>query len=65
MAELGYVGLGVMGGGVVRRLLDAGHTVDRLEPDAGEGRAAARRRRAVGREPARASPSAARSSSRW
>jgi len=27
MAELGYVGLGVMGGGVVRRLLDAGHTV--------------------------------------
>jgi 3-hydroxyisobutyrate dehydrogenase-like beta-hydroxyacid dehydrogenase len=28
MAELGYVGLGVMGGGVVRRLLDAGHTVN-------------------------------------
>src|SRR2546423_6115748 len=27
MAELGYVGLGVMGGGVVRRLLDAGHEV--------------------------------------
>lgn len=27
MAELGYVGLGVMGGGVVRRLLDAGHVV--------------------------------------
>jgi 3-hydroxyisobutyrate dehydrogenase-like beta-hydroxyacid dehydrogenase len=27
MAELGYVGLGVMGGGIVRRLLDAGHTV--------------------------------------
>ena len=27
MADLGYVGLGVMGGGVVRRLLDAGHTV--------------------------------------
>ena len=27
MAELGYVGLGVMGGGVVGRLLDAGHTV--------------------------------------
>src|ERR1700704_6451427 len=27
MAELGFVGLGVMGGGVVRRLLDAGHTV--------------------------------------
>jgi 3-hydroxyisobutyrate dehydrogenase-like beta-hydroxyacid dehydrogenase len=27
VAELGYVGLGVMGGGVVRRLLDAGHTV--------------------------------------
>jgi 3-hydroxyisobutyrate dehydrogenase-like beta-hydroxyacid dehydrogenase len=27
MAELGYVGLGVMGGGVVRRLLDADHTV--------------------------------------
>jgi 3-hydroxyisobutyrate dehydrogenase-like beta-hydroxyacid dehydrogenase len=27
MAELGYVGLGVMGGGVVRRLLAAGHTV--------------------------------------
>ncbi len=27
MADLGYVGLGVMGGGIVRRLLDAGHTV--------------------------------------
>jgi 3-hydroxyisobutyrate dehydrogenase-like beta-hydroxyacid dehydrogenase len=27
MAELGYVGLGVMGGGIVRRLLDGGHTV--------------------------------------
>ncbi len=27
MAELGYVGLGVMGGGVVRRLLAAGHSV--------------------------------------
>ena len=27
MADLGYVGLGVMGGGVVRRLLDAGHMV--------------------------------------
>jgi 3-hydroxyisobutyrate dehydrogenase-like beta-hydroxyacid dehydrogenase len=27
MAELGYVGLGVMGSAVVRRLLDAGHTV--------------------------------------
>jgi 3-hydroxyisobutyrate dehydrogenase-like beta-hydroxyacid dehydrogenase len=27
MAELGYVGLGVMGSSVVRRLLDAGHAV--------------------------------------
>src|SRR5438445_2073591 len=27
MAELGYVGLGVMGGGVAKRLLDAGHSV--------------------------------------
>lgn len=27
MAKLGYVGLGVMGGGVAKRLLDAGHTV--------------------------------------
>jgi 3-hydroxyisobutyrate dehydrogenase-like beta-hydroxyacid dehydrogenase len=27
VAELGYVGLGVMGGGVARRLLDAGHSV--------------------------------------
>jgi 3-hydroxyisobutyrate dehydrogenase-like beta-hydroxyacid dehydrogenase len=27
MADLGYVGLGVMGGGIVRRLLDAGHAV--------------------------------------
>jgi 3-hydroxyisobutyrate dehydrogenase-like beta-hydroxyacid dehydrogenase len=27
VAELGFVGLGVMGGGVARRLLDAGHTV--------------------------------------
>ena len=39
MAELGYVGLGVMGGGVVRRLLAAGHsvtvwnrTVEKAEP---------------------------------
>jgi 3-hydroxyisobutyrate dehydrogenase-like beta-hydroxyacid dehydrogenase len=27
MADVGYVGLGVMGGGIARRLLDAGHTV--------------------------------------
>ena len=27
MAELGYVGLGVMGSAIVRRLLDAGHEV--------------------------------------
>src|SRR5919197_348274 len=27
MAELGYVGLGAMGGRIVKRLLDAGHTV--------------------------------------
>jgi len=27
LTDLGYVGLGVMGGGVVRRLLDAGHMV--------------------------------------
>ena len=27
MAELGYVGLGVMGGGIARRLLEAGHAV--------------------------------------
>jgi 3-hydroxyisobutyrate dehydrogenase len=27
MAELGYVGLGVMGSGIVKRLLDAGHSV--------------------------------------
>jgi 3-hydroxyisobutyrate dehydrogenase-like beta-hydroxyacid dehydrogenase len=27
MAELGYVGLGVMGSAIVRRLLDSGHTV--------------------------------------
>jgi 3-hydroxyisobutyrate dehydrogenase-like beta-hydroxyacid dehydrogenase len=27
MAELGFVGLGVMGGGIAGRLLDAGHTV--------------------------------------
>jgi 3-hydroxyisobutyrate dehydrogenase-like beta-hydroxyacid dehydrogenase len=27
MAKIGYVGLGVMGGGVVRRLLEAGHEV--------------------------------------
>jgi 3-hydroxyisobutyrate dehydrogenase-like beta-hydroxyacid dehydrogenase len=27
VAELGYVGLGVMGGGIARRLLDAGHNV--------------------------------------
>jgi 3-hydroxyisobutyrate dehydrogenase-like beta-hydroxyacid dehydrogenase len=27
MAELGFVGLGVMGGGIAKRLLDAGHTV--------------------------------------
>ena len=27
MAQIGYVGLGVMGGGVARRLLEAGHDV--------------------------------------
>jgi 3-hydroxyisobutyrate dehydrogenase-like beta-hydroxyacid dehydrogenase len=27
MARLGYIGLGVMGGRVVKRLLDAGHSV--------------------------------------
>ena len=27
MAQIGYVGLGVMGGGVARRLLEAGHQV--------------------------------------
>ena len=27
MAELGFVGLGVMGGGIAKRLLDSGHTV--------------------------------------
>ena len=27
MAELGFVGLGVMGGRIVERLLNAGHTV--------------------------------------
>ena len=27
MADLGFVGLGVMGGGIAKRLLDAGHTV--------------------------------------
>ena len=27
MAKLGYIGLGVMGGNMVERLLDKGHTV--------------------------------------
>ena len=44
MAELGYVGLGVMGGGIARRLLAAGHTVtgwnrtkEKAEPLVAEG----------------------------
>jgi 3-hydroxyisobutyrate dehydrogenase-like beta-hydroxyacid dehydrogenase len=44
MAELGYVGLGVMGGAVVRRLLHAGHDVtvwnrtrEKAEPLLGDG----------------------------
>jgi 3-hydroxyisobutyrate dehydrogenase len=44
MAEIGYVGLGVMGGTIVRRLLRAGHTVtvwnrtrEKAEPLLGEG----------------------------
>jgi 3-hydroxyisobutyrate dehydrogenase-like beta-hydroxyacid dehydrogenase len=44
MAELGYVGLGVMGSSVVRRLLDAGHAVtvwnrtrEKAEPLLGAG----------------------------
>ena len=44
MAELGYVGLGVMGSAIVRRLLDAGHTVtvwnrtrEKAEPLLGAG----------------------------
>ncbi len=38
MAELGYVGLGAMGSGIVRRLLDAGHgvTVWNRTPDKAE-----------------------------
>ncbi len=38
MARIGFVGLGVMGGGVARRLLEAGHERDRLQPHAQQGR---------------------------
>ena len=54
MAELGFVGLGVMGSGVARRLLDAGHTVtvwnrtrDKAEPLLGAGAQWAESPRAV------------------
>ena len=34
MANLGFVGLGVMGGNMVARLLDKGHKRHRLQPHA-------------------------------
>ncbi len=62
MAELGYVGLGVMGGGIAKRLLDAGHTVtgwnrtrEKAQPLLDAGMRLGRQRRARW-------PSAARSS---
>ena len=65
MAEVGYVGLGVMGGG--DRAAPARRRPRRhgLEPHAREGRAAARRRACAGPRPRARSPSGARSSSRW
>ena len=53
MARIGYVGLGVMGGGVARRLLVGRSRGDRLQPHPQQGRAADRRRHALRRVAAR------------
>ena len=55
MARIGYVGLGVMGGGVARRLLVGRPRGDRVQPHPQQGRAADRRRHALRRVAARGS----------
>ena len=42
MAKLGFIGLGVMGGNMVARLLEKSHSRDRLQPDARQGAVADR-----------------------
>ena len=53
MANLGFVGLGVMGGQMVSRLLDKGHTVTGYNSHQIEGAVAHRQRHAMGRFAAR------------
>ena len=65
MAEVGYVGLGVMGGGVAKPPARRRPRRHGLEPHAREGAAADRRRHALGATRRARSPSGARSSSRW
>ena len=59
MANLGYVGLGVMGGRMADRLLAKGHTVTGTQPHQVQGAVAARQGDEVGRHAARAWPQAA------
>ena len=49
MANLGYIGLGAMGGRMVNRLLTKGHTVIGYNRTQVEGAVAARQRDEVGR----------------
>ena len=51
MANLGFIGLGVMGGQMVDRLLEKGHTRDRLQPHAIESAVADREGMKLGRSP--------------
>ena len=65
MAEVGYVGLGVMGGCDRARACSRRTRRDRLEPHAREGGAAPRAGAPAGPRVRARSPSAASSSSRW
>ena len=58
MAQIGYVGLGVMGGGVARRLLEAGHEVTGYNRTRGKADSLIADGMALGRD-ARAKPRSA------
>ena len=53
MAKLGFIGLGVMGGQMVNRLLSKGHTVTGYNRTRVQGAVAGRKGNAVGRIAAR------------
>ena len=63
--RLGFVGLGAMGGGIARRLLDAGHTVTATTGRRSKAAAARRARARAGGDAARGRRARPRSCSRW